>query len=138
MNIADSKLFFILATTVAVAGTSAIATAAEGCTSQSGMWKQTASASMSQAVYTTSEPSFESGFIKVGHHKEGGKHHDMKKSANPDIVDTAETSDSFGNSLAVGDFNGDDRDDLAIGVPFEDIGTTTDAGMVNVIYGIVK
>jgi hypothetical protein len=38
-----------------------------------------------------------------------------------------------------GDFNGDGFDDLAIGVPGEDViteaGTITDAGAVNVIYG---
>ena len=34
-----------------------------------------------------------------------------------------------------GDFNSDGYDDLAIGVPQEDIGSITDAGGVNVIYG---
>lgn len=34
-----------------------------------------------------------------------------------------------------GDFNGDNYDDLAIGVPGEDIGTIMDAGCVNVLYG---
>jgi hypothetical protein len=33
------------------------------------------------------------------------------------------------------DFNGDGCADLAIGVPREDVGSVTDAGMVNVIYG---
>ena len=33
----------------------------------------------------------------------------------------AEAGDQFGRSLAVGDFNADLHDDLAIGVPFEDI-----------------
>lgn len=55
-----------------------------------------------------------------------------------------EASDFFGAALAAGDFNGDGRDDLAIGVPFEDVlvqRTATsfeqvvDAGAVNVIYG---
>jgi FG-GAP repeat len=35
----------------------------------------------------------------------------------------------------VGDFNGDGRDDLAIGVPGEDVGPTTNAGAANVVYG---
>lgn len=43
--------------------------------------------------------------------------------------------DRFGRSLAAGDFNGDGKDDLAIGVPFEDIGSTVDAGAVSVLYG---
>ena len=34
-----------------------------------------------------------------------------------------------------GDFNGDKRDDLAIGVPFEAIGTIDGAGAVNVLCG---
>lgn len=41
----------------------------------------------------------------------------------------------FGDSLAADDFNGDGVDDLAIGVPFENIGAVATAGAVNVIYG---
>ncbi len=51
------------------------------------------------------------------------------------IADVAEAFDSFGYSLTSGDFDDDDYDDLAIGVPFEDVGTITDAGAVNVLYG---
>jgi hypothetical protein len=47
----------------------------------------------------------------------------------------AETDDRFGQTLAVGDFNGDGRDDLAVGVPLEDIGSTSDAGIVQILYG---
>src|SRR5687768_11044672 len=41
------------------------------------------------------------------------------------------------NLLAViaGDFNGDGVDDLAIGMPDEDVGTVQGAGLVKVIYG---
>ncbi len=56
----------------------------------------------------------------------------------PDIQDDAEAADRFGSALAAGDFNGDGRDDLAIGVPLEDQSLTiftADAGAVNVIYG---
>ena len=95
MNKLNRKLFFIVATTAAIAGTSAMATAGEGCASKSGMWKQAAPGSTSQAVYTSNEQSFASGFIKTGHHMEGGEHHDMKKSANPDIVDTAISAGTF-------------------------------------------
>lgn len=33
------------------------------------------------------------------------------------------------------DFNGDGRSDLVVGVPFEDLGSKTDAGWVHVLYG---
>jgi len=51
------------------------------------------------------------------------------------LVDTAETADQFGAALTAGDFNGDGYDDLAVGVPGEDVGTITDAGAVHVLYG---
>jgi FG-GAP repeat len=47
------------------------------------------------------------------------------------VDDSSETNDNFGSSLTSGDFNGDGRDDLAIGVPGENNG----AGGVNVLYG---
>jgi hypothetical protein len=51
------------------------------------------------------------------------------------VKDTPETGDGFGSALAAGDFNGDGRDDLAVGVPGEDVGSIVDAGAVNVISG---
>jgi hypothetical protein len=54
------------------------------------------------------------------------------------IEGVAEASDYMGDALTVGDFNCDGYDDLAIGVPREDIVITssiTDAGAVNVIFG---
>ena len=36
---------------------------------------------------------------------------------------------------ALSDFNGDGFADLAIGAPYEDVGSLTDAGAVNVLYG---
>jgi hypothetical protein len=52
------------------------------------------------------------------------------------VEDSSEPDDRFGWSLASGDFNGDGRDDLAIGVPFEGVVSSGDvAGAVNVIYG---
>lgn len=44
------------------------------------------------------------------------------------------TNDQFGNGLAVGDFNGDNRDDLAIGVYLYDDDGETNAGAVQVLY----
>src|SRR4029079_15407683 len=48
---------------------------------------------------------------------------------------TAEDLDQFGSSLAAGDFNDSGQDDLAIGVPHEDTGTTEDTGEIHVVYG---
>jgi hypothetical protein len=38
-------------------------------------------------------------------------------------------------AAASGDFNGDGFADLAVGAPYEDVGTVADAGAVNVLYG---
>lgn len=51
------------------------------------------------------------------------------------VLGMAEPYDRFGLSLAAGDFNSDTADDLAIGVPAEDVGTIADAGAVQVLYG---
>src|SRR5262245_60465977 len=53
----------------------------------------------------------------------------------PGMPGTVEIGDDFGLSLTTGDFDGDGFDDLAIGVPDEDIGNTVDAGVVMVIFG---
>ncbi len=47
----------------------------------------------------------------------------------------AEAFDGFGSVLAVGDFDGDSNDDLAIGVPSEAIGSLQAAGAVFVLLG---
>jgi len=52
-----------------------------------------------------------------------------------DIDNSAEPGDVFGSSLTAGDFNADGKDDLAIGVPNENLGSIVDAGVVEVIYG---
>jgi hypothetical protein len=39
---------------------------------------------------------------------------------------------------SAGDFDGDSRNDLTIGVPFGDISTVTNAGAINVIYGTAR
>ncbi len=51
------------------------------------------------------------------------------------IFDEPEDFDHFGWALAALDFNADGVDDLIIGTPDEDWGTTADAGVIHVIYG---
>jgi hypothetical protein len=53
----------------------------------------------------------------------------------PDVNDVPERPDEFGEAVYSGDFNGDGRDDLAIGVWQEDVGSIDSAGGVEVIYG---
>ena len=57
--------------------------------------------------------------------------------ASSGIGGAAEGDDEFGAALAVGDFDGDGRDDLAIGVPGEDVGSVDDAGTVNIVYNVL-
>jgi hypothetical protein len=51
------------------------------------------------------------------------------------LVGTPEEGDFVGAALATGDYNGDNFADLAIGVPFEDIGSILDAGAVDTVNG---
>ena len=54
----------------------------------------------------------------------------------PGVEDAAETGDRFGASLSAGRSRSPlAPDDLAIGVPFENIGSTSDAGAINLLYG---
>ena len=49
----------------------------------------------------------------------------------------ADANDRFGYTLASGNFDGDNYADLAVGVPYEDVGfpEVRDAGAVDVLYG---
>ncbi|MGH8248516.1 MAG: hypothetical protein ACREUU_19025, partial [Gammaproteobacteria bacterium] len=54
-----------------------------------------------------------------------------------DVPGTQENHDQFGSTFAAGDFNGDGRDDLAVGSPDEDddVSEVKDSGAVTVLYG---
>ena len=51
------------------------------------------------------------------------------------VAGTAETGDGFGAAVAKGLFNDDDFFDVAVGVPGEAVGSDSEAGAVNVLYG---
>ncbi|MEU5977148.1 FG-GAP repeat protein [Streptomyces sp. NPDC047315] len=65
----------------------------------------------------------------------GGKGVAELSQSTPNVSDAAEEGDRFGFSLAVYDANGDGCSDLAVGVPYEDVGTAEDAGLVHLLYG---
>ncbi len=51
------------------------------------------------------------------------------------VLDESEAGDGFGSALAAGDFDGDGNDDLAVGIPNEDVAGESNAGMVQVFPG---
>jgi hypothetical protein len=79
------------------------------------------------------------GIVQVRYGAAGGGLKELGKQVwsqdSPGIPGAARPGDAFGSSLAVGDFDGDGYDDLAIGVPLDDVGTKASAGGVNIIYG---
>ncbi|MFY7064666.1 FG-GAP-like repeat-containing protein [Nocardiopsis changdeensis] len=52
-----------------------------------------------------------------------------------DVAGAPEKNDSFGQSMASGDFDADGYADLAVGIPFEAIGDVEGAGYVAIQYG---
>src|SRR5439155_5093806 len=53
----------------------------------------------------------------------------------PGIQDAANSNDAMSASVATGAFAGGPSQDLAIGVPLEDVNGAADGGAVNVLYG---
>jgi hypothetical protein len=53
----------------------------------------------------------------------------------PGVIDVAEFTDNFGAALGVGDFNGDQIADLAIGVPGEELNDGYAEGLVHALRG---
>ncbi|WP_367323093.1 VCBS repeat-containing protein [Streptomyces sp. HUAS ZL42] len=65
----------------------------------------------------------------------GGKGVTTLSQDTPNVSDAAEAGDQFGFSLAVYDANLDGCSDIAVGIPYEDVGTVKDAGLVHLVYG---
>ncbi len=59
--------------------------------------------------------------------------HQGNISNNPDAA--IQPNDRFGWSLTAGDLNNDDIDDLVVSSPNEDLGTTSNSGMITVFFG---
>ncbi len=53
----------------------------------------------------------------------------------PLTTSSAAEDDEYGKSLATGDFDGDGRTDLLIGIPYKDVNGSADAGAVHLLYG---
>ena len=53
----------------------------------------------------------------------------------PGVQGGSEAGDGFGAALTAGDFDRDGFDDLAVGVPGEQVGIHSGAGLINVLYG---
>lgn len=53
----------------------------------------------------------------------------------PGVPGAKEEGDNFGAAVAVGDITGDGIDDVAVGVPFEGVGSVKGAGTVDTLHG---
>ena len=51
------------------------------------------------------------------------------------VLDSSEVGDQMGMALTGGNFGKSGQADLAVGVPFEDVGAIVDAGAATVLYG---
>jgi hypothetical protein len=54
----------------------------------------------------------------------------------PGVIGTAQPGDRFGAAVALGDFDSDNRLDLAVGAPGEADGVANNAGVVHIFYGV--
>lgn len=78
----------------------------------------------------------QAGAVTVTYGKEGGVGRSVAYSQDSaGVPGSAEKGDGFGADLAYGDFDDDGYDDLAVGVPGEDVGGDKDGGSVQVLWG---
>jgi Galactose oxidase-like, Early set domain/FG-GAP repeat len=64
----------------------------------------------------------------------GGSVNTLMQGSNS-VGDGTSSGDRFGTSLAAADFDNDGYTDLLVGTPYEDVGSQTDAGLAQVIWG---
>ncbi|TSB19587.1 FG-GAP-like repeat-containing protein [Streptomyces benahoarensis] len=85
-------------------------------------------------------PWTDSGTVKVRYGTASGlgSRTDTFTQATPGVPGADEEGDVFGASLAAGDTDGDGRDELAVGVPGEAVGTKARAGSVVLLKGSAK
>ena len=79
----------------------------------------------------------ESGIVQIIWGDVSGLNAEIDMRINQGLIsgESIEADDRFGWALAVGDFNGNGRDDLAIGVPGQDGTTYVGEGRVHALYG---
>jgi hypothetical protein len=65
----------------------------------------------------------------------GGGSVDTLVQGSGSVGDNPSTGDRFGFSMAAADIDSDGYTDLLVGTPYENVGTQTDAGMAQVIWG---
>ena len=84
----------------------------------------------------TASNASDAGAVNLLHGSGAGLAADRDQFWSQNVLEGAhESGDHFGHALASGDFDDDGFDDLAVGVPGEDLGTESSAGAVNVVYG---
>ncbi len=83
------------------------------------------------------DPGVTSGSVTIIYGSAGGLGTDdqLWSQAHPGILGVPHDGDLFGWALAVGDFNDDGTQDLAVGAPLDEAGSTVDGGAVNILYG---
>lgn len=83
------------------------------------------------------DPGITSGSVTViyGSATGVGANDQLWSQASAGVKGVPDDGDAFGTALAAGDFNNDSFDDLAIGAPMDEAGSTTDGGAINILPG---
>lgn len=87
--------------------------------------------------YEDTDGATDTGLVAIMYGSSGGLYPTHTESITQNSVNGAsnETGDRFGYALAAGNFDNDNYDDLAIGVPYEDTGGANDTGLVAIMFG---